>query len=123
MLTATYAAALALGFVALSLRTIALRRRSGVALGGGDSPALERAMRAHGNFAEYVPLALILIVLLELRDGAGMTIHLLCGVLIAGRVSHALAVSRIDEPVRLRVLGMVLTLGVLISASTRLLLG
>ena len=58
---APYAALLALLFVALSWRTIGLRRRYCVAVGDGGQPELLRAMRVHANFAEYVPLALLLI--------------------------------------------------------------
>jgi len=55
-----YAALLALLFVLLSIRTIRTRHSRGVALGHGDDPAMLRAMRVHANFAEYVPLALLL---------------------------------------------------------------
>ncbi len=56
-----YAALLALLFVLLSIRTIRTRHSRKVALGHGDDPAMLRAMRVHANFAEYVPLALLLI--------------------------------------------------------------
>jgi len=55
-----YAALLALLFVLLSIRTIRTRHSRKVALGHGDDPAMLRAMRVHANFAEYVPLALLL---------------------------------------------------------------
>ena len=55
-----YAALLAVIFVALSVRTLLLRRRLGIAIGDGDDPRMLRAMRAHANFAEYVPFSLLL---------------------------------------------------------------
>ena len=60
-----YAALLALLFVLLSIRTIRTRHSRKVALGHGDDPAMLRAMRVHANFAEYVPLALLLIYFVE----------------------------------------------------------
>jgi len=57
-----YAALLALIFVALSVRTLRMRRRLRIAVGDGGDTALLRAMRVHANFAEYVPLSLLLIV-------------------------------------------------------------
>lgn len=93
MMTATpgYAALLGMIFVILSLRTIRLRlrRRHRVAVGNGDNAELRRAMRVHANFAEYYPLALLLLYLVE-HDGAEMPlVHALGCALLAGRLLHA----------------------------------
>lgn len=108
--TAGYAGLLALGYVLLSVRVIRSRRRAKVPLGGGDHPPLERAMRAHGNFAEYVPLALILLMLAELGGAAAWLLHAAGLALLAGRIIHAYGVSQIEEDYRFRVAGMALTL-------------
>jgi len=71
--TPLYAALLGLMFIALSIRTIRLRRRYRVAIGDGRKALLQRAMRVNANFAEYVPLALLLIYFVELHDGRGCT--------------------------------------------------
>ena len=42
------------------------RYRAKVGIGDGGDPALARAVRVHGNFAEYVPLTLVLLLLLVL---------------------------------------------------------
>ena len=60
-ITAIYAALLGLLFLALSVNVVRTRRATRVSLGAGDHPLLERRIRAHGNFAEYTPIALILI--------------------------------------------------------------
>ena len=122
MTTPVYAAAIAAVFVVLSFRTLLLRRKAGVGIGSGDDPKLARAMRVHANFAEYVPLALILLYFLEIRAGDSWWLHALGASLIAGRIAHAYGVSQVREDYRFRVVGMVLTLGVLISASLRILL-
>ncbi|CAJ1833947.1 MAPEG family protein [Aeromonas veronii] len=72
-----YAALLALLFVLLSIRTIRTRHSRKVALGHGDDPAMLRAMRVHANFAEYVPLALLLIYFVETSNQTPWLIHLL----------------------------------------------
>jgi uncharacterized protein len=45
------------------------RRRARVGLGTGGDTALERAVRVHGNFAEYAPLFLLLLLVAELNGG------------------------------------------------------
>ncbi len=120
MTTPLYAAIIGLVFVVLSVRTLLLRRRLGVAIGTGEDPELTRAMRVHSNFAEYVPLALILFYFLEVETDADLWIHVLCVSLIVGRLLHAYGVSQVEENYRFRVAGMILTLGSIISASTRL---
>ena len=120
MITPLYAALIALIFVVLSVRTLLLRRRLGIAIGTGEDQQLTRAMRVHSNFAEYVPLALILFYFLEVETDADLWIHVLGVSLIIGRLLHAYGVSQVEENYRFRVAGMLLTLGCLISASTRL---
>ena len=113
-----YAALLALLFVALTLRTIRLRRRYRVALGDGAHPALLRAMRAHANFAEYVPLALVLFYFAEIGGAPQALAHLLGGSLLIGRCLHAWGVSQARETFAFRVTGMALTLGGLLTAGS-----
>ncbi len=120
--TPTYAALLGLMFVGLSLRTIRLRRRFRVAIGDGRNPLLQRAMRVNANFAEYVPLALVLIWFVELHDGPQLHVHAMGTALLCGRLLHAWGVSQEKENFRYRVAGMMLTFAVLISASLAVLI-
>ena len=62
-----YAALLALLFLALSVRTLRLRRSLKISVGHAGNTQMLRAMRAHANFAEYVPLGLLLLTLVELH--------------------------------------------------------
>ena len=104
-----YAAILALLFIALSVRTIRLRRRFATAVGDGGNETMLRAMRAHSNFAEYVPFTLLLLAFAELSATPSWILHALCMALAAGRCSHAFGVSRLPEDFRFRVFGMALT--------------
>ncbi len=111
MITVTpiYASLVALLFVLLSLRVIVARRQSSVPLGDGGDPILLRRLRAHGNFAEYAPLVIVLMALAELQGGASITLHAIGLLLLGGRLIHAFGVSQEPENYRLRVAGMALT--------------
>ena len=67
LITPCYAAFLGLGFVILSILTLRLRRKFKIGLGDGGNQQLLRAIRVHSNFAEYVPIALILIYMTEIN--------------------------------------------------------
>ncbi|MEQ1775905.1 MAG: MAPEG family protein [Burkholderiales bacterium] len=119
--TILYAALLGLLFVLLSIRTIRLRNRLRVAVGDGGNPQMLRAMRAHSNFAEYVPLCLLLIFWCETHGASALMIHLLGAALLIGRLSHAFGVSQVNENLRFRIFGMVLTFIPILVASLYLL--
>lgn len=120
--TPVYAALLALVFVALSIRTIRLRRRYRVGVGDGNHAGLQRAARVHANFAEYVPLALLLVYFAESGGAPPLLIHTLAIALLCGRLLHAWGVSQTSENYRYRVCGMALTFSVIITACLFLLL-
>jgi uncharacterized protein len=84
-----YAGLFGLFAIYLSARAGIMRGRKGIDAGDGGDPEMLRAMRRHANFVEYVPLALILIGLLELNGVRALVIHGLGLTLIAGRLLHA----------------------------------
>ncbi|MGH8191704.1 MAG: MAPEG family protein [Rhodanobacteraceae bacterium] len=88
-----YVALGALLILALAVRVMWLRGRRGVNLGSGGEPDLERAIRAHANAVEYLPIALLLLVLLALEQSRPGLLHLFGIVLIVGRVLHAIGLS------------------------------
>jgi uncharacterized membrane protein YecN with MAPEG domain len=116
-ITAFYASLLTLLFLLLSARVISQRREARVEIGHGESAQLLRRMRVHANFAEYVPMALILMALAESLKAPSILIHLLGLVLIAARVMHAYGLSQTPHILRLRVLGMSLTFTVIGAAA------
>jgi uncharacterized membrane protein YecN with MAPEG domain len=122
-IVAGYAAILGLIFIYLSSRVMAARRASGVALGTGGDRTLERWARVHANFAEYVPLAIILLVLMEIRGNAAWYLHLLCIGLVVGRVAHAFGLSHEPDRIFYRAAGVLLTNIVIIVAAITLLAG
>ena len=116
-----YASILAIMFVALSIRTLLLRRRLQIAIGDDGNKAMLRAMRVHSNFAEYVPLGLLLFYFVETSGANPLLVHVLAACLLAGRVSHAWGVSQVRENYGFRVFGMAMTFTPLIAASAYLL--
>lgn len=107
--TPLYAATLGLLFISLSVRTLLLRRRLKIAIGDGGDQRLLRAMRVHANFAEYVPLSLLLIFMFETGGGQTWLVHAFCSCLLIGRISHCYGVSQLSENFQYRVFGMTMT--------------
>ena len=115
IVTSIIAAILTIIFVKLSLAVIGLRRKNKVGLGSGGHEDLERAIRAQGNFAEYVPFGIILIACLEL-NGAPWWLVAIPGIaLILGRLIHAKGIQVPPPDFSKRVLGMKLTFATLIT--------
>lgn len=109
--TSIYAAAAALLLIPLSLWVIFARQGLGAAWGDGaeDGGRLMRLRRAHGNFVEYVPMALIVLLLAELQDAPAWVLHLAGLSLLVGRAVHAVGLTRFPTDLRFRIIGMVLT--------------
>jgi uncharacterized membrane protein YecN with MAPEG domain len=119
--TAVIASILALMFIKLSLGVIDLRRKNKISLGAGGVDALDRAIRAHGNFSEYVPLGLFLIGALELNGAPLEIVGVLGLLLIAGRYFHAKGIHEPPPNFTNRVRGMKLTFAALgLSAAANL---
>ena len=92
MITTTVFAALAtIMYVFLTARVIVLRGRHRVSVGDGEVSELMVAIRAHANFNEYIPLAIIMMLLLELSGVATVYLYLFGTVILLGRVLHAFA--------------------------------
>jgi uncharacterized membrane protein YecN with MAPEG domain len=115
LVTSVIASILSIVFVRLSLAVIGLRRKNKVGLGSGGHDDLERAIRAQGNFAEYVPFGILLLACLEL-NGAPWWLVAIPGItLIVGRLIHAKGINTPPPDFSQRVLGMKLTFGTLIT--------
>jgi uncharacterized membrane protein YecN with MAPEG domain len=106
-LTAFYAAINALIMLVLALRVTLLRRKTHTLFLDGGHSDLTRAMRAHGNNTEYVPIALILMGLTQIMGGTDLAIHMIGLPLTLGRLIHPYGLMRGAMPAR--GLGMVLT--------------
>lgn len=106
-----YAGLAGLMLIVLSVRVIRLRKARGLSVGDGGDPALTQRIRAHGNFCEYTPLALIILAAVEGAGHPAWLVHGLGICLVAGRASHAWSMSAGNIPARAA--GMALTFLVL----------
>jgi uncharacterized membrane protein YecN with MAPEG domain len=73
----------------LGLRVSRLRMSEKISVGDGGNVRLIARMRAQLNFAEYAPLVLILIALIELARGTQMWLWGVALAFIVGRILHA----------------------------------
>jgi uncharacterized protein len=93
------------------LTVLVIRRRAatGINLLDGGDAELTRRIRAHGNFSETAPMALLLILLLELRGVAPIWLIALGTCLLLGRVLHAITILH-NGPRWHRIAAMILTI-------------
>lgn len=122
MITPLYAALCGLLLIVLALRVVRLRQRHGVGIGDGGQKDLAKAIRVHANFVEYVPMALLLLFLLELTRQPAWALHLLGAALFLGRILHAWGLSRTSALSNGRAVGIVMTFLVIVITSVWLLL-
>lgn len=106
------AAACTLLYLVLSLRVIGGRKASSYAIDVEPDPELRTRIRTHANFAEYVPLALVMLAMLELAGISRSLLAVLGLVLVVARLCHAIGMPR-PAPNPLRLVGILGTLGVL----------
>lgn len=108
--TALTAACLALLLFALSVRVLVLRIRLRQPLGDGGQARLARAVRVQGNFTEYVPTALLLMLMLEWQGAPALALQVYGALLVLARLLHAAGVSQLEEHLAWRGIATALTL-------------
>lgn len=116
-ITAAYGSALTAAFVWLSLRVAWRRWRLETYLGDGGDRKLLRLSRVHANFAENVPMCLIMMGFAEGLGAAPALIYGLGATLLAARAVHAYGVAQEPEPIWYRVIGYTATCCVLCAAA------
>jgi hypothetical protein len=81
-------------YLMLSIRVVQLRRRLKIGVGDGGEPELQKAIRVHANFAEYVPLALLTLALFEYLTHSSLVPASVGGLLVVARLLHAYGLGR-----------------------------
>lgn len=113
-------------YLYLSFNVISTRRSLKVTLGDGGNSMVVRAVRAHANFAEYVPFSIILVIILAIVSEP-ITIdkikamspmpHGLFLTLIFARLCHAYGMlvqeTKAKPSMQMRMIGMILTFAVI----------
>ena len=116
------AAVFGLLHVIFTLRVGNYRFKSRISLGDGGDPEMRNRVRAHGNFIENVPIAVLLILLNDLDGAQDTTLILMGSILLISRLTHYLTIATRRLPVILRPLSMIGTLGTILAASVMLLI-
>jgi hypothetical protein len=116
-ITLLTASILALLLIFLSYKCVECRLRQRIALGDGGNDEMKRLARIQGNFTEYVPIALILLAMVEANNASPILTYGMGTFLILGRVLHAWGLSIRAEASVGRFLGTLLTWMVIIAGS------
>tara|TARA_R110001592_G_scaffold91754_4_gene268269 strand:- start:7199 stop:7588 length:390 start_codon:yes stop_codon:yes gene_type:complete len=105
-----YISLLALLIIVLAYRVTTFRRSENVSLGeDNSSKMMKSAIRAHGNAVENIPVAALLLLMLELNSLNPLLLHIFGGVLVVSRVAHALGLSQRNGPTPGRFYGTLFT--------------
>lgn len=104
-ITLTIAAAAAVLHIWLAARVSAVRNSQKVSIGDGGNEVLIRRMRAHANYAENMPILLILLALVELAGGDPRILWGAAILFVITRILHAFGMDR-PHPSKLRAFGM-----------------
>jgi len=118
VVTALYAALNAILNIALAYRVSNLRTKHKVSLGVDEDPKspLNVGIRAHGNNAEFVPLAIVMMLVTELCGGKAMWLHIIGGTLLLARILHPIGLP-LKAPNPARWLGVALTFVTIVATS------
>ena len=108
-ITALYAGILALIVLALGINVTAHRAKLRVPMGDGGNPRMLRMIRLHGNAVEYIPLAVVLMLVYELNGGWHGALHIVGVALVAGRLLQTWGMWATDKPTFGRRAGQTLT--------------
>ena len=94
-ITALYAGIMMIFALALSFRAGGFRGKTGISVMHGEPANMDLAerVRVHQNFLEYVPMAIILMGIIELNGGNAMFLHVFGVVLIVARIAHAIGLK------------------------------
>lgn len=109
VITALYAGVNVIFTAFLGIMVVRKRWTTRTSVGDGGQKDMTKALRAHGNNVENVPLGLLVIGLLEGLAAPIILIHLLGICLTLGRLAHARGLYQTLGPSKMRIIGMILT--------------
>jgi len=120
LVTPLFAALFGLFYFILSINVVRFRIGQKVSLGSGDNRDIEKAIRIHANFIEYVPLILLLFYFYEVMSLSGSLVFFLASALFIARICHITGMLNPKEWMLLRQLGAGVTFLVLLAISVAL---
>ncbi len=114
-----------IALVFMSINVITKRRHDHISLGFEKNTALERSIRAQGNFIEYTPIFLIGFIILEYLSSSKAILHSLGLIFFSGRILHFLSLCYLEplhNIMHVRVLAMSMTFGVILTIAIMLII-
>lgn len=108
--------AFSLFYILLTLNVVRMRWATKTGLGVGEDRRMLKAVRVHGNFAEYIPLVFIGIILMEVRGAGSTWLHSLYAAAFLARILITFGITKTSNFSPYRFLGNCLTYIVLLSA-------
>ncbi|EGF90128.1 uncharacterized relative of glutathione S-transferase [Asticcacaulis biprosthecium C19] len=103
--TSLYAIPLAIIFLILLFNVIKSRSSLSLSIGDGGHEGLHECIRKHGNFVEWVPMVLILMLLAEGRGVGPLWLHAAGALLTLGRIAHPFGLKASVPTHPLRIIG------------------
>lgn len=103
--TTLYALPLMVLFLALWLHVSSFRAKLAISIGDGGRVEMLERMRRHGNFVEWVPMALIVMALAEANGVPGIWLHAAGVLLVLGRLLHPFGLHAAHPTHPLRIAG------------------
>jgi uncharacterized membrane protein YecN with MAPEG domain len=116
-ITALWAGLLGILSLALAMNVVRGRVSENVIFGDGGVTILQQRIRVHGNFVEYVPIALVLLLVLELNGTSPLVLNVLGGGLFVGRLLHAFGLATTTGTSAGRFIGTIVTWLAILAAS------
>ena len=104
-ITLLYTSLITILAIFLAFRVGMTRGKTNTLLGEGDSSELLQSIRSHGNLMETAPIALILLLLLEMQGVADWKLHLIGSSFFLFRILHAYGITISRESTPYRVVG------------------
>jgi uncharacterized protein len=120
-ITPFYIAILGILFFPFTLRVGLYRVKNNISIGDGQDEELIKRNRGQGNFIETVPLAVILILLMELLGASSTWLHALGVLLVGGRLLHYLGITGLG-PFLCRPIGIFATMTIYLVAPSWILI-
>jgi len=100
--TTLYAIALIPIWLVLWIRVTSIRSAIGCSIGDAGDMKLLQKIRQHGNFIEWVPLILVMMILAEAQGTDAVWLHVAGALLVIGRLAHpfGLKIDNAGHPLR-----------------------
>lgn len=114
IVSALTAGVLILAQMLLLMLTVRMRRKARQSLGDGTDPALQKAVRRHGNFTENAAIFVVALALAEMLGMGRMLVEAMAGLFVASRLLHAVGLSMTRTVNWMRLVGVA---GTVVSAS------